>query len=67
MMTKVKSIISERYILKVKNIYFLNINYTIMSNVFVNVSLLENNHQCVPFGLFITNINLLLLLFFFNY
>jgi hypothetical protein len=28
-------------------------------------SLFENNHQCVPFGLFITNINLLLLLIFF--
>jgi hypothetical protein len=27
---------------------------------------MENNHQCVPFGLFITNINLLLLLIFFS-
>jgi hypothetical protein len=26
--------------------------------------ILENNHKCAPFGLFITNINLLLLLFF---
>jgi hypothetical protein len=25
----------------------------------------ENNHKCVPFGLFITKINLLLLLIFF--
>jgi hypothetical protein len=25
----------------------------------------ENNHKCVPFGLFITNINSLLLLIFF--
>jgi large-conductance mechanosensitive channel len=27
-------------------------------------TILENNHQCVPFGLFITNILLLLLIFF---
>jgi hypothetical protein len=29
------------------------------------LNVLENNHQCVPFGLLITNINLLLLLIFF--
>jgi hypothetical protein len=30
-----------------------------------NIKFLENNHKCVPFGLLITNINLLLLLLYF--
>jgi hypothetical protein len=29
------------------------------------LKIFENNHECVPFGLFITNINLLLLFIFF--
>jgi hypothetical protein len=45
--------------LSVNWIYHTDKEYFLLENM-------ENNHQCVPFGLFITNINLLLLLIFFS-
>jgi hypothetical protein len=44
-----------------KNIFFL-----VWLKYFL-LKFFENNHKCVPFGLLITNINLLLLLIYFFY
>jgi hypothetical protein len=47
------------------------VGYVIVSNhtdeEYFLLKFFEHNHKCVPFGLFITNINLLLLLFFLIY
>jgi hypothetical protein len=66
----------EKYVSKIKNYDHLGKGRSIKFFLFVNwiyhtdeeyflLKFFENNHKCVPFGLFITNINLLLLLIFF--
>ena len=46
--------------------FFLSLNWIYYTDEeYVLLKILENNHKCVPFGFFITNINLLSLLIFF--
>jgi hypothetical protein len=46
--------------------FFLSVNWIYRTDEeYFLLNFFENNHQCVPFGLFITKINLLLLLIFF--